>query len=410
MGDTPFNDALANIRLSPIVSISEEVRRRSPLFTEQTGKKFVLFQRGEIDFPTPSYIIEAAKHALDAGYTKYPKSGGEDALKDAILAKLARYNKVEGLSRDNVVCTYGGQEALELSFKLFAGRRGAGFAPCWSCVLENFVPYASIDFVEVPLEADFSVDFGKLERILNDVSFFYLNTPHNPTGKLFSEQEVRTIADLCARHGVHLISDEAYERIVYDGNRHFSPMSLPHQNIIGTFTFSKTYAMTGWRQGYLVTRNTRITELVKLGDYTQTAGVVTFLQYAAKAALENREEENRVVTRMVAEFQKRRDALYDGLRSIKGISVEKPEGAFYLFPNFTGLIPAYLSGRERQMYIYERLMEKGVATVYGSCFGKHFGDNVRFSFSTTPIETIREGVERMREVFSSSPARVGALS
>ncbi len=410
MGDTPFNDALANIRLSPIVSISEEVRKRSPLFTEQTGKKFILFQRGEIDFPTPSYIIEAAKQALDAGHTKYPKSGGEDGLKDAILGKLARYNNVQGLSRENIVCTYGGQEALELSFKLFAGRRGAGFAPCWSCVLENFVPYANVDFAEVPLEADFSVDFGKLEQVLKDVAFFYLNSPHNPTGKLFSEEEVRTIVDLCARHGVYLISDEAYERIVYDGKRHFSPTSLPYENIIGTFTFSKTYAMTGWRLGYLVTRNRKITELVKLGDYTQTAGVVTFLQYAAKAALENQGEEERAVTAMLGEFQKRRDALYEGLRSIEGISAEKPEGAFYLFPNFTALIPANLSGRERQMYIYERLMERGVATVYGSCFGKHFGDNVRFSFSTTPVETLREGVARMQEVFSTSRARVAAMS
>ena len=409
MGDAEFNEALTNIRMSPIVSISEEVRKRAPLFTEQTGKKFVLFQRGEIDYPTPSYIIEAAKRALDAGYTKYPKSGGEDVLKDAIIAKLAHFNKVGGLARDNIVCTYGGQEALELSFKLFAGRKGAGFAPCWSCVLENFVPFAGIDFIEVPLEADFSVNFGELDQILKDVSFFYLNSPHNPTGKLFSEEEVRTIVELCSRHGVYLISDEAYERIVYDGKSHFSPMSLPYDNMIGTFTFSKTYAMTGWRLGYLVTRNTRVAELIKLGDYTQTAGVVTFLQYAGKAALEQKEEEERVVSGMVAEFQRRRDALYDGLRSIEGVSAEKPEGAFYLFPNFTSLIPAHLSGRERQMYVYERLMEKGVATVYGSCFGRHFGDNVRFSFSTTPPETIREGVERIRQVFSTTLSRVGAL-
>jgi len=115
MSDSRFSEALSNIRMSPIVSISEEVRKKAPSFTEQTGKEFVLFQRGEIDFPTPSYIIEAAKKALDAGYTKYPKSGGEDVFKDAIITKLAGYNNAQGLTRENIVCTYGGQEALELS-------------------------------------------------------------------------------------------------------------------------------------------------------------------------------------------------------------------------------------------------------------------------------------------------------
>jgi len=398
MQKVTFNQDLANIRMSPIVSISEEVRRRAPQFQHETGKQFVLFQRGEIDFATPQYIVEAAKRALDAGLTKYPKSGGEDPLKDAILMKLREFNKAGGLTRDNIVCTYGGQEALELSFKLFAGKRGAGFAPCWSCVLENFVPFANIDFVEVPLGKDFSIDFGKLEEIIKQVSFFYLNTPQNPTGKLFTEDEVRRIAGLCDRYGVYLISDEAYERITYDGQTHFSPLSLPMENMIACYTFSKTYSMTGWRLGYLVTRNTAIAKLVTLGDYTQTAGVVTFLQHAGKEAIENRTEESKFLKEMIAEFQIRRDVLYSGLKGIPGIEVEKPAGAFYLFPNFTKLIPSNLAGHERHRNIWNRLMAKGVATVYGSCFGQHFGDNVRFSFSTTPVEKIKEGVDRMKEV------------
>lgn len=401
MHTNKFDDALTNIRLSPIVSISEQVRKRSAQFTQQTGKQFVLFQRGEIDFPTPEYIVQAAKRALDSGYTKYPKSGGEDSFRDAILAKLREYNKADGLTRENVVCTYGGQEALELSFRLFSGKKGAGFAPCWSCVLENFIPYAGIDFMEVPLQKDFSVDYGKLEAVLKQVAFFYLNSPHNPTGKVFSEEEVRTIAELCSRYGVYLISDEAYERILYDGKKHFSPLSLPEDHIISAFTFSKTYAMTGWRLGYLATRNKAIPELIKLGDYTQTAGVVTFLQYAGKEALENRAEEEKAVSRMVAEFEKRRDVLYEGLRAIRGVQVERPEGAFYLFPNFTELIPPRLRPPDRNMYIYDLLMEKGIATVYGSCFGKHFGDNARFSFSTTPTAAIQEGLERTRQIFGS---------
>ncbi|MBU2445753.1 MAG: aminotransferase class I/II-fold pyridoxal phosphate-dependent enzyme [Bacteroidetes bacterium] len=399
MFDKKFNEAIENIRLSPIVAISELAKKKSAAFTEKTGKKFILFQRGEIDFSTPTYIIEAAKKALDNGLTKYPKSGGEDEFKDAILFKLKDYNNAEGLSRDNVTCTYGGQEALELSFKLFEGKKGAGFAPCWSCVLENFVPYARIDFIEVPLRDDFNVDYNILENILKDVSFFYLNTPHNPTGKVFSEDEVRRIAEICYKLGVFVISDEAYERILYDGNKHFSPISLPYDNIISIFTLSKTYSMTGWRLGYLVTRNKRIPELTKLGDYTQTAGVTTFLQYAGKEALLNKEEGEKAITNMLIEFDKRRNALYNGLKSIEGIEFQKPEGAFYLFPKFTSFIPNHLDEEKRKLYIFEKLMDVGIITVYGSCFGKFFGDNIRFSFSTTPVNLIEEGISRITEVF-----------
>ena len=240
MPTTPFHSDITNIRLSPIVAISEQVRQRAPEFQRATGKQFILFQRGELDFPTPQYIVEAAKRALDAGHTKYPKSGGEDSLKDAIVGKLRSYNRVEGLKRENVVCTYGGQEALELSFKLFHGSKGAGFAPCWSCVLENFVPFSNIDFIEVPLSEGFRVDLAKLEQVVRQVKFFYLNTPHNPTGKLFTEEDVRAIVEICRRHGVFVISDEAYERIVYDGRRHFSPLSIDADNVIGCYTFSKT--------------------------------------------------------------------------------------------------------------------------------------------------------------------------
>ncbi len=392
-----LNERMLNVRLSPIVAISEEVRKRSPQFTQETGKSFILFQRGEIDYPTPQFIIDAAKRALDAGYTKYPKSGGEEVLKDAILKKLRDYNKADGLTRDNVVCTYGGQEALQLAFTLFAGKRGAGFAPCWSCVLENFVPYAGVDFVEVPLEHDFSINVERLDAVLKNVSFFYLNSPHNPTGKLFSEEEVRTVVDLCTRHNVYLISDEAYEKIIYDGREFFSPTSLLRENILGAFTFSKSFSMTGWRLGYLVACDKKIAKLIRLGDYTQTAGVVTFLQHAGREALENTAAAERALSAMRTDYERRRDALFAGLSSIPGIEVTKPQGGFYMFPDFSKFIPDNLDKERRSRHIYEKLMESGVATVYGSCFGHHFTDNIRLSFSTTPLPVIEEGIQRIRD-------------
>ena len=391
-----FSNELENVRMSPIVSISEEIKKISSEF-EKSGKPFIKFQRGEIDFPTPRYIIDAVNEGLEMGLTKYPQSGGENFFKDQILEKLACENKASGLSRENIIVTYGGQEALELSFKLF--KKGAGFSPCWSCVLENFVPFSNINFKEIPLSDEFEIDYNLLEKTVKEIDFLYVNTPHNPTGKIFSEEELTKVAEICNKKNVHIISDEAYEKIVYDGKKHFSLSSLPLENIISAFTLSKTYSMTGWRLGYAVSRDTRIAKLLRLGEYSQTAGVVPFLQYAGKKALENKEESSRVISKMMDEYQKRRDLLYIGLSKIEGINVKKPEGAFYMFPNFSKIIPSELKNEKRNLYIYNLLKENGIGVVYGSCFGKYSSDNVRISFSTTPIPLIEEAISRMKKIF-----------
>ncbi|MCF8265521.1 MAG: pyridoxal phosphate-dependent aminotransferase, partial [Melioribacteraceae bacterium] len=171
-------------------------------------------------------------------------------------------------------------------------------------------------------------------------------------------------------------------------------------NIISAFTLSKTYSMTGWRLGYVVTRNQSISRLFRLGDYTQTAGVTTFLQYAAAEALSNIEESTRSVDSMMKEFTQRRNALCIGLKQIPGIEFDYPHGGFYLFPSFTKLIPEKLSGTARELYIYNKLMEAGIATVYGSSFGNHFADYIRFSFSATKVPVIEEAIERIKKVFA----------
>ncbi len=396
---TQFNQALESIRMSPIVSISEEARLRAVDY-EKSGKPFIRFQRGELDFATPTYIVDAIKEGLDRGLTKYPKSGGEDFYKDAVLEKLKRDHGATGLTRDNIVATYGGQEGLELSFKLFD--RGAGFSPTWSCALENFVPYAQVDFEEVPLNQDFSIDYDKVDRATRDAEFFYLNNPQNPTGKVFTREELTRVLEICTRNDCFLISDEAYEKYTFDGTHHESLAGAEQENVISVFTLSKTYAMTGWRLGYVVTRNTHVAKLLRLGNYTQTAGVTTFLQFAGAEALNNTEASDAHIQSTRNEFAKRRDALHRGLTELPGVSVDKPQGAFYLFPNFTELIPRNLEGEARQKFVYRLLMEHGMATVYGSCFGGHFTDNLRFSFSATPVEIIEEGVARLREAIETA--------
>lgn len=392
-----FAESLEAIRMSPIVSISEEARVRAVEF-EKSGRTFIRFQRGEIDFATPAHIVDAVSEGLSLGLTKYPKSGGEGFYKEAVVERLARDYGVEDIGPENVIATYGGQEGLELSFKLFA--RGAGFSPTWSCALENFVPYAQLDFAEVPLEPDFSVDFDRLEKAVRGRDFFYLNNPQNPTGKVFTEDELTRIVDVCTRHGCYIISDEAYESILYDGRKHQTLAKVPQGNIISVFTFSKTFAMTGWRLGYVVTRNEKIARLLRLGNYTQTAGVTTFMQHAGAVALRETEKSGKAVKEMITEYQNRRDALYEGLKDLPGVRIDKPQGAFYMFPNFSDVIPEDVHGEKRQRYVYNILMEHGIASVYGSCFGHHFDDNVRLSFSATPVPVIEEALERFRFILS----------
>lgn len=385
---------MENISLSPIVAISEEVNRK----TSETGKDFILFQRGEIGFQTPQYIIDALTDALKQGLTKYPISGGHIKLKKAIIQKLSSFNNVKDLELDNIVVTHGGQEGLQLVFKLFEGKKAVAFAPVWSCVLENFVPYSRTDLVQIPLQDDFSINYDLLENEIKDAAFLYLNSPHNPTGKIFSKEEIERIVEICRKYGVYILSDEAYERITFDGKKHFSPMQLDYENIIAVYTFSKTYAMTGWRLGYLVSRNKKLTNIIKLGDYTQTAGVPTYTQFAGAEALSNSKMEKESVDGFMNEFALRRDALYEGLKSIDGTKLPvKPEGAFYIFPDFSEFVPKSISKEESKLHVYHKLLEAGVATVFGSCFGKYFQNNLRFSYSTTNLRQIEEGLSRIQK-------------
>jgi aspartate aminotransferase len=389
---------MEKIRLSPIVAISEEVNKKS----QETGKDFILFQRGEIGFPTPQYIIDAMYDALQEGMTKYPVSGGHIKLKKAIIHKLNTFNKVQGLNPDNIAVTHGGQEALQLAFQLFEGKKAVGFAPVWSCVLENFVPYAKTNLVQIPLKDDFSVDYNMLEDEIKDAAFLYLNTPHNPSGKIFSREEIDNIITICRKYGTFILSDEAYERITFEGKEHYSPMQSDYENIIAAYTFSKTYAMTGWRLGYLVSRNKHLVNLIKLGDYTQTAGVPTYTQFAGAEALLNTEKEKESVTGFMNEFCLRRTALYEGLKAIDGIKLPlKPEGAFYIFPDFSEFVPKGLSSEESRLHVFNKLMDAGVATVYGSCFGKYFQNNLRLSYSTTNLKQIEEGLERIKKALTA---------
>lgn len=381
-----------NLGLSQIVAVSERARAVAPEYEKRTGKPFIYFQRGEVGYPTPPFLAEAFAEAFAKGATKYPKSGGEAYFKDAVIADLQEAG-VPRIGHENIVATYGGQEGLQLVFSMFRGARVAGFTPCWSCIFDNLMPYADCTWVPVQLraESNWSIDFYALETALQSADIFYLNTPHNPTGRVFSAADIINIAEACAKYGVLLVCDDAYAKLTYGTRHHYAVLrNTEFQNIIVVNTFSKSLAATGLRIGYAVSRRTDLIERMTLGDYSQTAGVSTPTQYAVSKALRH-PDLAAWHKAFLAEMEKRAKALQDNLAP--NIGAYQPEGAFYLFLRAPG-------GYTEERFVRE-LMNDGIAVVPGSAFGmSEKQPHVRLSFSTLSAELIAEGARRFGEVYS----------
>ena len=395
----PYAANFQAIGLSPIVAISEQIRSLAPQF-EAGGEKFAYLQRGELADPTPDFVVRATQRAVEAGLTRYPKAGGEPFFRDAVIEHLRTEHDIGGLGRENVLCTYGGQEGLQLVFGLFAGGRVLSFAPTWSCVLENTFPYTEYELVTTDLlevGGRLAVDWVDLERKLATVDILYLNTPHNPTGKVFSREEIERIDAACRRYGVLIVSDEAYKDFVFDGREHFSPLSLEGDHIIGVFTCSKSFAATGFRIGYTVCRDAELIARLTLGEYTQTAGVVPFIQKAFSEALLDQIERPRWQAELLMKLERRRDLICDRLQPWFGGTLYRPEGAFYLYPNLFGTLEIPRGAKPEEI-ILQRFLDQGIAVVPGTAFGgKRYEQHVRLSFSGVDDETLTAALDRMLE-------------
>lgn len=393
---TSFFENLHQIQMSPIVKIAEMARQLEPDYEKKHGSKFIHLERGEIDLNTPPVLITAINQNFSYGKTKYPKSGGELPLKEKIAEKLRIHNKIPDILPEDIVVTMGGQEALNLAFQLFANQTGGGFSPIWSVAIENFFPYSNITFEEVPLNKDFSIDYHLLENTFKKISFFYLNNPQNPSGKVFSKQEISEIIDLCIKYKVFLISDEAYEHIIFDGLTFTSAAAVAYEkgfeNLITAYTYSKSFAATGLRTGYAVSKNKTVIRLLTAAQYTHTGGVPTAIQYGLLDAY------TIDLSDFIKEFELRRNALYNGLLKIKSLKINKPEGAFYIYPDFSDALQQ--KGIQPHQML-DVLIENGVIVVPGSAFTKkgHFETYARLSFSAVNIDQINVAVERLGNLF-----------
>jgi len=353
---------------------------------KRSGKDVISFSVGEPDFATPQHIMDAAKKALDEGKTHYTPSAGIPELREAIANKF----KENGISAsaDEVIVTPGAKQAIfeGILSILNEGDEAILFDPAWvsyeSCVrLAGAKPV----WVRTDEKKGFVPD-NFMDSITRRTKLIILNTPGNPTGAVFDENTLKMIADIAKAHDIFVLSDEVYEKIIYEG-AHISIASFDgmRERTITVNGFSKSYAMTGWRLGYATAPPEILDAMLKIQQHS-TSCATSFAQYGAVAALTGAQD---CIAEMVSEFRARRDILIDGLKSI-GLECTRPKGAFYVFVN----VGQYGSG----MDVAERLLnEAHVAVTPGRAFGPSGTNYVRISYATSQAR-ISEGLERIKNI------------
>jgi aspartate/methionine/tyrosine aminotransferase len=364
---------------------------------EAQGKPIIHLEIGEPDFDTPKNVREAAKDALDEGYTHYTGATGIPELRKAI-ADYAGKNRSMKFDPENVVVTPGAKPIMFYTMM-------ALLEPGDEVIYPNpgFPIYESmINFlggVAVPLQLseqrDFRVNLEELEhKISSKTRLIILNSPHNPTGGVLTYDDLKQIASLAVKHDLVVLADEIYSEIIYEGEHH-TILSFPGmmERTILLDGFSKTFAMTGWRMGYGIFPGEWIPHISRL-IINSVSCTSTFSQRAAVEALTGPRTE---INTMLDAFNRRRDLVYKGVNEIPGLRCNKPEGAFYSFPNITD---TGLTSREYADYL---LREADVAVLPGTAFGEYGEGYVRISFANSEAN-LTEALRRIRKVNEKLPA------
>jgi aspartate aminotransferase len=373
---------LDEVGFSDIVQIRNKV-----MAMRAEGLQVHSLHGGEPFFETPDAIKFAAVRALVENQTHYAPSSGIMPLRAALVEKLARKNGIK-VSTDEVIVTVGGSQGLYAAFQsvLDPGDDALVFSPYWTPI-GDLVTGAQARPLLVPTITARRNGIGKtLEQFSTPKTrAIYYNTPQNPSGLVFTRAEAEEVAAFAIKRDLIVIADEAYEDLVYDGE-HVSIASLPGmaERTITSYTFSKTYAMTGWRAGYAVAPEPFMTALRKIVLYS-TNGVTTPVQYAMIQALATPESE---IAARREEYRQRRDLLVAGLNAV-GLDCEPPAGAFYAFPNVEKI-------NKNSRAAAQILLEKAhIATIPGSVFGAQGEGHLRFGYAI-PIKDIEACVESLR--------------
>ena len=374
---------LEEVGFSDIVQIRNKVME-----LRAAGKPVHAFHGGEPFFETPETIKYAGLKALAENRTRYAPSSGIEPLRRAISAKLRAKNRIDAPVED-VIVTVGGAHALYAAFQttLDPGDDVLLFAPFWTPIRDMIVMAQARPVMVPTASARRNGITHALEQYVTPATrVIYYNTPQNPSGLVFTRQEAEEVAAFAIARDLVVIADEAYEDLVYDGE-HVSIASLPGmaERTISTYTFSKSYAMTGWRCGYAVAKEPFMTGLRKIVLYS-TNGVSTPTQWAALEALATPQS---AIDARREEYRQRRDLLVKGLNEI-GLDCELPAGAFYAFPSIRKI-------HKESRRVAAMLLDKAhVATIPGVVFGAQGEGYVRFGYAV-PLDAIEPGLEALRK-------------
>jgi len=359
---------------------------------ERQGKSIVHLEIGEPDFDTPVHIRDAAKQALDDGFTHYGASAGQLELREAI-AKHQTERQGYDVSADSVIVTPGGKPVMFFTIMALVEQGveviypNPGFP-----IYESMINYMGGTPVPMQLneETGYNADIDNLRSLITSrTKLLIVNSPNNPCGSVIPESDLEKIAEMAVANDLVVLSDEIYKDMYYGDQEHVSITKFPgmRERTIILDGFSKSYAMTGWRLGYGIFPDFMVEPVTRLMTNSVSCTSV-FSQIAAIAALEGPQDS---VVAMMEEFTKRRDLVVEGLNSLPGITCLVPKGAFYAFPNIRG------TGMSSQEFADKALYEAGVALLAGTAFGE-FGDGyVRISFANSQ-ENLLEAIKRLRTI------------
>jgi aspartate aminotransferase len=381
-----ISSRLAGIKPSPTLALGARIQR-----LKAEGRDIIALNGGEPDFNTPEPIIEAAKLAMDAGLTKYTPTPGAPALRAAVAEKFRRENGLSPRPEETII-TVGAKQAVQnaLLALIEPGDEVLLLAPFWPTYADQVRMAGGIPaIVSTEMSEGFQPDLDRLKAACTPrTKAIIINSPCNPTGAVLERPALKEIASMALTRGLWVISDEIYERLVYDGFVPQSIAALGTEIAARTVTISgasKAFAMTGWRIGYACGPLEAIQAMNLIQDQ-QTSGAVTFAQEGARAALALPDEE---VEAMRREYDARRELMGRRLLAISGVRLQMPKGAFYHFPDFS----AFLGGRAQDDFaLAELLLEAGVAAIPGSCF--EGPGHLRLSYACSR-EAITLGLDRL---------------
>ena len=369
---------------------------------QRAGVKILTLNVGEPDFHTPDHIRYGAKHAIDEGFTRYTPVAGMYELREAICRKLLKDNGLDYSPGEILVSTGAKQSLINGILSLLDhGDEVILPTPCWVSYREMVkLAGATPVMVKTREEEGFQLDLPAIEKaVTKKTKAIIINTPNNPTGAVYNEESLRALGDLAVEHDFFIISDEIYEKLIYDKEQHLSIASLSPAVKERTLTInglSKAYAMTGWRIGYAAGP----VELIKaMGDLQghMTSGANSVAQHAGLMALEGTQEP---LHAMRAEFDQRRRYLVQRLNRMPGIACKNSKGAFYLMPRVSRLFGKTHQGKviKNSTDLANFLLEEAqIAVVPGTAF--EAPDNIRIAYANS-LDTIKEGMDRMENALS----------